>query len=132
MNFNEFLKIEKNLAFSVRGQSTLGRRFFEIENIAEDRRDRIQQLEYEVLEKALRAKWKMQMADAKAKTLVGKIEAEGRKNDAHAKILVGIAALRLAKVDVDLRASLFLMASEMSAANKYYLKKLFEFGDDKH
>jgi hypothetical protein len=129
MTFEEFLKIEKKLAVVGRGKGKLEQRFFELDDIGIDIRDRTQRVEHEVLERALRARWKMQEADAKAKNLVGKIEAENRRVDAHAKILLGVAAIRLARVNVKLREDLLTLALEMPSANKEYIKTLFDVGN---
>lgn len=112
-----------------RGKGKLEHRFFELDDIGIDIRDRTQRVEHEVLERALRARWKMQEADAKAKNLVGKIEAENRRVDSHAKILLGVAAIRLARVNVKLREDLLTLALEMPSANKEYIKTLFDLGD---
>jgi hypothetical protein len=126
MTFEEFLNIEKKLTVAGRGKGKLEQRFFELGDIGIDIRDRIQRVEHEVLERALRARWKMQEADAKAKNLVGKIEAENRRVDAHAKILLGVAAIRLARVNVALREDLLTLALEMPSANKEYIETLFD------
>ncbi len=122
--YTQFLENEAKLAQAYRTPNVLAQRFFELHALPEAERDRTDQVEYEALDKAMRTRWRALEADKKAKKLVAKAEAARRKTDAHAKILLGIAAIELAYQDSDLRSRLLTLAAAMPSANKEYLAVL--------
>lgn len=124
MNYIDFLRNEEKLFNAGRGRNKLSQRFFDLLNIEKEKRDRAQQIEFEMLGKAFRAKWKLQQADIKAKNFIGKLEVEDRKRDAHAKILLGVAAIKLAKIDGVMCEDLLSLATEMPSADAEYLRCL--------
>jgi hypothetical protein len=132
LTYMAYLENERKLAQSARNPDRLMKRFFELHAVPEGERDRLSQVEYETLEKALRARWRAQQTDERAKKLLGKIEAGSRKTDAHAKILLGAAAMQLAKRDAKLRMDLLTAACAMPSANGDYLAALLEIPLGEH
>lgn len=119
--YKQFLESEATLAQASKNPNSLTKRFFELHGLPEAERGPIDRVEYETLTKVMRARWRALEADKKAKKLVARIEADHRKVDIHAKILLGIAAIELAQHDSDLQKRLLILAGGMPSANKEYL-----------
>lgn len=122
--YTQFLENEAKLTQASRAPTLLAQRFFQLHAIPEAERDQPNRVEYEILDKAMRARWRALEADMKAKKLVATIEANNRKANVHAKVLLGIAAIELAHKDTDLRTKLLSLAGGMPSANKDYLAAL--------
>lgn len=123
--YQQFLENEYKLFSVAKNPNPVTQRFFQLRKIPASERDRLDQAEYETLEKVFRARWRAQTADAKAKTLLNRIEADTRKADTHAKILVGVAALQLARHDLKLREDLLTLSRNMPSADHKTLARLF-------
>jgi hypothetical protein len=124
--YAQFLQNEAKLALASKTSNVLVQRFLQLDAIPEGNRDRIDWAEFETLTKAMRARWRASEADKKAKKLVAKIEADNRKVDVHAKILLGIAAIELARQDIQLRTKLLTLAGAMPSADNDYLAILLD------
>lgn len=122
--YEQFLQNELKLASVAKIPNAVTQRFIHLRAISQDKRDRIDQVEFEALEKVFRAKWRAQTADAKAKILLDKIEVINRRADTRAKILIGVAALQLARQDPKLGHDLLTLSSGMPSADRKILQRL--------
>ena len=113
--YTEYIKREIALGIaSKNNKDKVKARFIELHVLTD--RDKIQQVEYTTLENAMRLRFKSEQADQKAKNLLGKAESESRKIDSHAKILIGLAAIELARTHPDLNKRLLSSACAITSA----------------
>lgn len=86
----------------------------------------LQKKELVAIEKAIRAKWRLEGATEKARSLIGKANSEDRKAVDHAKILIGLAAIQLAENNPDLKVRLSALACAMTSAKADVINALLE------
>lgn len=86
----------------------------------------LQEKELSAIEKAIRAKWRLEQANEKARSLIGKATSEDRKAVDHAKILIGLAAIQLAENNPELKAELSHLACAMTSAKHHVINTLLE------
>lgn len=122
MTFQQHLANKLKLTAATSKPDKLDARLLVLHNL--EKRDEAQQREYEVLLKAARAKFKAAELERKAKASLEKRDEADRKADAHAKILIGVAAIELAKKTPKLRDLLAPMAGAMPSARKDLINKL--------
>lgn len=116
MTFDEYLANRLKLAGAAASPDKIDARLLELHRL--EKRDGGQQRDYEVLLKATRAKFKAAELERKAKASLEKKEESDRKSDAHAKILIGMAAIELSKQNPGMKKLLARMAGAMPSARK--------------
>lgn len=125
ITYAEHIKNEVSLLAATKSsKDKIKMRFIELDSLAE--KDKIQQAEYATLENAMRLRFRSEQADQKAERLLGKAESESRKQDAHAKILIGLAAIKLAQSDVELNKNLVSYACAMTSAPAKTIRSLLD------
>lgn len=92
-------------------------------------RDDAQQKEYEVLIKATRARFKAAELERKAKASLEKRDDEAHKADTHTKILIGVAAIEIARKNDALRNLLLAKTEKMPSARVDLIKQLLGLGE---
>lgn len=115
ITYAEYLKREVALGAATKNNTDkVKARFIELQILRE--KNKMQQLEYNTLENAMKLRFRSEQANQKAKNLLGKAESESRKIDTHAKILIGLAAIEVSKTDQKLNEDLLSRACSMTSA----------------
>lgn len=122
MTFDQYLTNRLKLAAASPNPDKIDARLLVLHQL--EKRDDSQQREYEVLLKAARAKFKAAELERRARASIEKRDDAFRRADTHAKILIGMAAIELAKKTPKLRDLLSQMAGAMPSARKEMITQL--------
>lgn len=124
MTFEEYKKNLIVLTMASSKPDVVAKRYTDLTAIEE--LSPLQKKELSAIEKAIRAKWRLDQANQAARSLIGKATSEDRKAVDHAKILIGLAAIKLAEDNPDMKASLANLAGAMTSAKPKVIKTLLE------
>lgn len=122
MTFQQYLTNKLKLTATASKPDKLDARLLALHQL--EQRDDTQQREYEVLLKAVRAKFRLAELERKAKSSLEKRDEAERKADTHSKILIGVAAIELSRQNPGLRKMLARMAGQMPSARKDLINQL--------
>jgi hypothetical protein len=122
MSFDQYLQNRLKLAEASGKPDKIDARLVALHKV--EQRDKTQQDEYDKLIKAAKARFKAGELERKAKASLDKRDEANRKADSHAKILIGVAAIELAKRHQPLQKLLVQMAGAMPSARKELINQL--------
>lgn len=127
MTFDQYLQHRLKLAGAQERPDRIEARLLVLTKLP--KRDAAQEKEYAVLVKAARAKFKAQELERKAKASLEKRDDEARKADTHTKILIGVAAIEIARKNDALRNLLLAKTEKMPSARVELIKQLLGLGE---
>jgi hypothetical protein len=122
MSFEKYVEGRVKLVKAQAKPDKIEGRFAQLHEM--ENRTTTQECEYKPLLAAMRARYKMELAEQKARKELGRREDADRKADSHAKILIGIAAIQIAKNDPALAAQIEQLASGMQSANRPLIREM--------
>lgn len=115
VTYAEYIKKEIAIGMATKNnKDKVKTRFIELYALTD--KNKAQEAEYNTVANAMLLRFRSEQADQKARGLLGKAESESRKNDAHAKILIGLAAIELAQSNTELNKRLLALACAMTSA----------------